>query len=48
MSDIKKIKKTLAKLEKEFDRAEGQPLKQARILKKANVLERKIKQLEGE
>jgi phage shock protein A len=47
MTELEKLKKKLARLEKKYDKAEGKPLVQARILKSAESVQNKINELEG-
>ena len=45
MNDLVALKKILTRLEKKYDKAEGKPLIQARIMKKAEATQAKIDKL---
>jgi hypothetical protein len=46
-NELEKLKKKLARLERKYDKAEGKPLVQARILKSAASVQSKIEAIEG-
>lgn len=46
-NELDKLKKKMERLEKKYDKAEGKPLVQSRIMKSAEAVQKKIKKLEG-
>lgn len=44
---IKKIKRAMTKCEKQYDKMDGKPLRQARIVKKMQSLEKKYLKMIG-